>query len=57
MSESKEKLIKVLAVRNIWVKGPKKAVKVPKGTVVELSKEDIANFGKAVTKDIPEDAE
>lgn len=57
MSESKEKLIKVLAVRNIWVKGPKKAVKVQKGTVVELSKEDIASFGKAVTKDIPEDAE
>jgi hypothetical protein len=48
--------MKVYCRNSIWVQGsnayPKK---IPAGTLVELSAEDIKHFGKAVTKDIPEE--
>ena len=56
MTEQKrERGIKVLTKRSIWLDGPGgKAKKVAKGTVVTLPKEQVKHFGSAVTKDLPE---
>lgn len=53
-----ERKIKVFCKNGIWVEGPDgRAKKVAKGKTVLLSANDIKHFGKAVTKDIPEDEE
>lgn len=58
MSEQKKtSLTKVYTKRGIWVKTEGGAKKVQPGNVIELSAEDIKTFGKAVTKDIPEELE
>lgn len=56
MSEQKrERGIKVLVKRGIWVEGSAgKAKKLEKGTVVTLSKEQLKQYGSAVTRDLPE---
>lgn len=52
MSEQKrERQIKVLVKRNIWLEDnkPTKA-----GSVIMLSKEQVKHYGAAVTRDLPE---
>ncbi len=55
MSEAKKTSAgsEVLAKRNIWVEDGDKVKKVPKGSVLKLSAEQIKAFGNAVTKDVP----
>ncbi len=59
MSETKrERGIKVLVQRPVWIEGedgnPKR---LPSGEIVVLSKEEVSQFGKAVTRDLPEGEE
>lgn len=56
--EKKERRTKVLCKVNCYLaSNTKKATKVPKGMAVLMSAEEIKHFGKAVTKDVPDDAE
>jgi len=55
--DKKERKIKILCKRNIWVENAGKAKKVPKDTVMLLTAAEIKHFGSAVTKDLPESEE
>ena len=55
--EKKERRTKVLCKVNCYLEGAnKKPVKVKKGSAVLMTSEEIKHFGKAVTKDVPDDA-
>jgi hypothetical protein len=56
MADNKAKT-KVFLNNSIWVDQNGVAVKKPKGHVAYLTKDEIKHFGKAVTKDIPEEFE
>lgn len=56
MSEEKkrERGVKVLVKRPVWIETEDKPKKVLAGEVVVLSKEQVKQFGNAVTRDLPD---
>ena len=55
MTEQKrERGIKVMTKRAIWTGEANTPVKVPVGTVLTLTKEQVKHYGAAVTRDLPE---
>lgn len=55
--ETKAASIKVFTKRGIWIGPNDKPKKIPAGEVVELTAEQVKHYGKAVTRDLPEDSE
>ena len=56
--ETKERKIKILCKRSIWVgKEGEKAKKIPRDTVMLLTAAEVKHFGSAVTRDLPDDEE
>ena len=56
MTEQKrDRGIKILVKAAIWIEGDdKQPKKIPVGTVVTLTKEQVKHYGVAVTRDLPD---
>lgn len=55
--EKRERKTMVYCKNNVYLEGvPGKSVKVKKGMRVLMSTSEIKHFGKAVTKDVPDEA-